>query len=563
MQIDDRLATVLRQRAGGEVTARIQYRQLLDLLGTSPSETQGPMLDAAYVRVGELSAAIPATARAAILREPGLRLRNPRLVVLLGEQDPPVAAAAIGAAQLGDEQWLDLVPALAVAARAHLRQRRDLGPRVGQLLARLGVHGPGLPPAQAAVSAAGAPGEAAGEPAMAASGPAPLHAPEQGIGAIVQRIEDFRKARRPLEGEVLSVDSVNMPPEDEEANRTQTEVKAFDFVTDALGRIVWSDPGVAPMVAGLGLAAAESSSPAIAALMRARQPVRAARLAIAGAPAVSGLWLLDAMPRFDPVTGGYTGYDGRMRSLDRPEQPVADARESEADRIRQLLHELRTPVNAIQGFAEVIQQQIFGPAPHEYRALAATIASDAALILAGFAELEQLARLESGAADRDDGICDFAAVLAATVAQLRPFTTSRDSGFAMEVAPGPLAVAMAEADAAQLAWRLLATLAGAAHPGETMRLWAGCESASVVLRLQLPTSLAAREDDELMKVTARHALNAGMFGPGFTLRLVRAEAKGAGGYLERRGQELQLGLPGLTAATVNHSQGSDINAIPG
>ena len=471
MQIDDRLATVLRQRAGGEATARIQYRQLLDLLGTSPSEAQGPTLDAAYVRLGELSGAIPAALRAAMLREPGLRLRNPRLVVLLGEQDPAVAEAAIQRAQLNEEQWLDVVPALGVAARARLRQRRDLGPRAGQLLARLGVHDRGLPPAQAAASAVDVPAEAASAPSLP-------DAPDQGIGAIVQRIEDFRKARRPIDGEASPFDSAQLPPEDEEANRTQAEVKAFDFVTDAQGRIVWSDPGVAPMVAGLGLAAAESSSPAIAALIRARQPVRAARLAIAGAPAITGTWQLDAMPRFDPVTGGYTGYGGRMRSLDRPAQPVPGTRESEADRIRQLLHELRTPVNAIQGFAEVIQQQIFGPAPHEYRALAATIASDAALILAGFAELEQLARLESGAADRDDGACDFAAVLAATVAQLRPFTTSRDSGFAMEVAPGPLAVAMAEADAAQLAWRLLATLAGAAHPGETMRLWAGCENAS-------------------------------------------------------------------------------------
>ena len=49
MLIDDRLATVLRQSAGGEATARIQFRQLLDLLGTLPSEAQGPQVDA-YAR---------------------------------------------------------------------------------------------------------------------------------------------------------------------------------------------------------------------------------------------------------------------------------------------------------------------------------------------------------------------------------------------------------------------------------------------------------------------------------------------------------------------------------
>ena len=33
---DDRLATVLRSRADGPVSSRIQFRQLLDLLGTLP-----------------------------------------------------------------------------------------------------------------------------------------------------------------------------------------------------------------------------------------------------------------------------------------------------------------------------------------------------------------------------------------------------------------------------------------------------------------------------------------------------------------------------------------------
>ena len=54
-----------------------------------------------------------------------------------------------------------------------------------------------------------------------------------------------------------------------------------------------------------------------------------------------------------------------------PEGPTAT---SEAgDRMRQLLHELRTPAGAIQGFAELIQQQMFGSAPNEYRALAAAV----------------------------------------------------------------------------------------------------------------------------------------------------------------------------------------------
>ena len=129
MHFDDRLATVLRSRVSGLATARIQYRQLLDLLGTMPVEAQGPPIDAACDRLGELGQAIAASDRAAILREPGIRLRNPRLIALLSDGEAAVAAATIDKAQLSEDEWIDLAPALPVSARSLVRQRRDLGPR--------------------------------------------------------------------------------------------------------------------------------------------------------------------------------------------------------------------------------------------------------------------------------------------------------------------------------------------------------------------------------------------------------------------------------------------------
>ena len=95
MHFDDRLATVLRSRTGGEAMARIQYRQLLDLLGTMPVEANGPQVEAACDRLQELSSIVPAPVRAAILREPGIRLRNPRLVAMLAAGETNVAASAI------------------------------------------------------------------------------------------------------------------------------------------------------------------------------------------------------------------------------------------------------------------------------------------------------------------------------------------------------------------------------------------------------------------------------------------------------------------------------------
>ncbi len=561
MLFDDRLGTVLRQRTGGDSVARIQYRQLLDLLGTMPSEARGPQIDAAYDRLVEFSAAIPAYTRAAMLREPGLRLRSPRLVALLAEAEPQVAAAAIQRAELSAEQWLDLAPALPVHVRGVMRSRRDLGPPVDRLLARLGIRDRSLPPAERAEAQAG--------DTQAEKSPSPPPAATEGIGALVRRIEKFRKARQLVEGVI--VDGVSVPgdsprlPLDEYGDAiAPLPTRLFDFATDGEGRICWADTHVAPMVFGLRLASLDPASPArplagLVTAFRRRQPIRAGGMEIAGAPAIAGTWQVDAAPVFDPAGGRFTGYAGRMRrpalAGPAPAGPAPEARE--ADRMRQLLHELRTPVNAIQGFAEVIQQQLFGPTPHEYRALAAGIAGDAARMLAGFEELERLARLNTSALELEAGECEFAGVIAATAARLEPFTSPRGGGFTLQVDDETLPIAIALAEAERLAWRLLATLAGAAAPGECLMLRARRRDAAIRISLELPASLAGREGDELFHATASsapQALSAGMFGAGFALRLARAEARAAGGTLEQHEGRLRLTLPLLTEPAAGNSQ---------
>lgn len=584
MHFDDRLATVLRSRASGPATARIIYRQLLDLLGTMPIEAQGPQIDAACDQLGELGKAIPSAERATMLRDPGMRLRNPRLVALLAEGEAGVAAAAINHAQLNEDEWIDLAPALPVAARGFVRQRRDLGPRAEALFERLGMVATGLPSVDEVAEVL--PSEAAATEIIAkdvvsedlvaedlvAAGPAK----PSGIGAIVQRIEDFRKARAPIEGQsgagrTGTGDAPHLPFGEVAPAQAPLLIRAFDFATDCDGCIVWSDPGMAPMAVGLRLTSRETAGRSAArralfAALRRRQPIRAMPFEVAGAPAIAGRWLIDAAPSFDPQNGSYTGYAGRMRrpQVAEQQQPGAAA-DSESDRMRQLLHELRTPINAIQGFAEVIQQQVFGPAPHEYRSLAAGIAGDAALILAGFEELDRLARLDSGGIALAADGCNLGELTAATVAQLQAFTGPRSSGFSLEVTGEPaIAVTLGQADADRLIWRLLATLAAAAAPGEILAVKLAQQGDMVDLALELPAALAALEGPELMHATASPGprnLSAGMFGTGFTLRLAAAEAKAAGGKLERCGNLLEITLPGLTAVGAGHSEGEGKRSV--
>ncbi|MEQ1498082.1 MAG: histidine kinase dimerization/phospho-acceptor domain-containing protein [Novosphingobium sp.] len=597
MLFDDRLGTVLRMRADSAGTRRIQLRQLIDLLGTYPSTARGAGIEAAYARLGELLSAIPTAETTILLSDPALRLRSPRLVAAVAQGDPRIAAAALHRAELGEEEWLDLIPALAPSARQSLHQRRDLPSAVGGLLTRLGVRGRGLPPAGEAVKAqtpapdpkpVAAPPAPAPEPAAkpvgerqaipqsAAPSPSAPKAPQtqpaevlvadeppgrgDKIGAIVRRIEAYRRAKQVMDHS--ADDAPRLPLGEEHVLEVSGPVRACDFATDSAGRISWCDAGVAPMLIGQRLGVND----AIARLLRQRQPLRAEPVVLAGAPAITGSWQIDALPWFDPLGGHFLGYRGRLR---RPAEAASEIGptplpDSEADRIRQMLHELRTPVNAIQIGAEIIQQQLYGPSPHEYRALAAAIAGDAAKILAAFDELERLAKLDSGALNLDPGEADLAGIINATAGQLDAHTKGRGSGFDLKFEAGQTTAAIAPIEAERVIWRLLATLAGTSAPGERLKLRLREKAGTLRIDLALPAALAKLEDEALFRAgpgAVPQIIAAGMFGAGFALRLARAEAAAAGGALRRKAGRLRLTLPGLTHAQPGHTEGEQASGI--
>lgn len=568
MFFDDRLATVLRQRATGEGALRTQYRQLLDLLGKdrvhSSSRQQQSLVASAWLRMDALAEAIPAPERAAIIREAGWRFRSPDLAAHLADQEPDIAIAALGRAELSVADWTALIPRLPVRARGFLRLRRDLPLDIEALLARLGVHDRGLP----------RPEQASATPAAAAPRrePEPLPLPQRGrdrvpgadrdetgrseISALVERIAQFRRERSEngIDAEIAPRLPLGELPE-----LPDRPIAGFGFATDAAGRIEWASPDVAPMVIGTrliaprALAGAGAEGDDVARAFARRQPIIGQVFALSGALAIAGDWTLDAQPAFS-IDGHFTGYVGRLRRAlgDRAEPTAPEARE--ADRIRQLLHELRTPVTAVQGYAEVIQQQLFGPTPNEYRALAAAIAADAARILAGFDELDRLARFETGALGIDPGEADLAQLVRRILDQIAPVLAAREAGIALKLAPDASLLAGWDAeDAEALLWRVLASLGAACAPGEQLaaRLAPVIVQGRALARLEcaLPADLA-REND-LFAATARPAesvINAGIFGAGFTFRLARAEARAAGGSLVRDGGMVVLTLPLLTMA---------------
>jgi hypothetical protein len=557
MHFDDRLATVLQHRAAGERAARVQFRQLLDLLGQTQGGTDRSLARAAYRRLDALGLQLSLAERERLAGECSPRIRNPQLLAWFAAAEPRVALAALARAALTEEQWLALIPELPIRARGLLRHRRTLPRSALKLLDRLGVRDRVLPEPQVSENHLSAPevdeaepvapaldlGRFADEPYVieprpaAASEPGPTGAnaiPGAGnLGDLVRRIEAFQRARQHRATEPVRHDAprLPLPGEDEEMGACQP-LAAFHFTTDDTGRIDWAEGASAPLVVGTRLAAPNANDSDFAAAFAARRPVSGVAKELAGAEAIGGRWIVDAAPRFAPVTGRFTGYVGRFR---RPAPAPADTAASlAADRVRQLLHELRTPVTAIQGFAEVIQQQTVGAVPHEYRALAAGIASEAARMLAGFAEIERIAELESGTASEDEGTTDFVAIARRQVGQLATVLSPRvsriEAHFELEAASVPLSSESAEA----IAWRLLGTIASATAAGENMALRLAAEGTKLRLIAKLPLALAQIDDvfaSDLHPVGG--ALGTGLLGAGFALRLARAEARAAGGNLTR------------------------------
>ena len=599
MHFDDRLATVLRHRAASARAAKTQFRQLLDLLGERPQAGDPALKAAAYLRLIALAEMIPTPERAAIVGENGWRFRNPELVRWFGEAHPSIAGAALYRAQLTGEEWAELIPRLPIRARGFLRHRRDLPDGAVRVLDRLGVSDRALPQPIAAppVQPAGdLPAEAVDfddveplvlpqsqeeatpasdvepdppiaepeqptpiptpaepsarpEPVAAPSAPRPAAEPSgrsDGIRALVERIETFRKARSP---QPRDGDAPTLPLAGLEDTQPRRQLDAFSFGTNSEGRIDWAEPEIAPMVVGLDLSQrreGDAASDDFAAAFANRQPVHELAIALRGADAIEGDWIVDAAPRFTRGDGRFYGYVGRFR---RAVAPVDDRAQRSADRLRQLLHELRTPVNAMQGYAEVIQQQVFGPTPHEYRALAASIAGDSARILAGFDELDRLARLETGALDLESGESDFAAIARAQIGQLQTVLGPRVARFDARLTDMPARLALAQNEAEMLGWRVLATLAGATGAGENVALSLDLDGEQVALRAQLPSKLVQADNIFASEVRAGGGtLSSGIFGAGFSLRLARAEARAAGGELARAGDSLALTLPLLTVS---------------
>lgn len=557
MRFDDSLKTVLAADASTAFGAQATFRQLADLIArgrvAADDETLG--------RLRELREQVPANVRAAVARSFALGEPPAALVALFAEDELSVASAALRAARLPSDDWFWLMPQLGPSGRAVLRRRDDLGEEVARALASFGSTDFTLgymPTSEAEVVAldvrpvpAAAPWDNPAPPAdhenilAAQPGTAAADRPSSvasgfDIAELVDRIANYQQHR-----------AVTPTP------AVPTATEHFRFQTDAQGLICWTDATprgafIGAVLIGGNHAALDDTADIATRAFRQRERLIDAPLILDREGALGGEWRIAATPLFDPVTGQFIGYQGAARRP-RLEQWVAQAAEKgNVEGLRRLVHELRTPTNAIAGFSELIETQLLGPVAPPYRERAGAIRLLAADLVTTIEDLDLAARMEARALELRPEVVALGPLLERTSADLQPLAVARGCTLEVAAVDKALSIACDERAAERLLIRLIGTLVSAAQSGEAVLVSASIGAAAeAVIAVTAPRILADMPEERLLNLDSEgeaQAPGAPLLGTGFALRLVRNLALQLGGRLTITPDRMTVALPSARAA---------------
>lgn len=537
-RFDDRLATILAIDTGNQNGANSLWTQLVDLLAQGRGAPSGPHVERALAALALLRDRVDINLRqqgaAAIARRCG----SAPLVVLLSGDASPVVCALFDRLQLSEPDWLAVMPMIGPLARSRLRARlADLPPAAVRSLEALAAGDLALPPQSTAMASAEVIGDVQSVSAPRSSPSTPLDTPSpvtdsaeavdeqetaetpSSIAELVRRIDDWQKRR---------------PANDASAVAASSAQVRLSVDTDGTIRAVDGMPSAALC----GLSLAEPARPGetgvdagVARAFARRAPIDAGRVFVAAGLPWSGLWILSAVPLFDPDSGRFLGYRGAVipsdaGGRDTPDPAPATEAQPLAEAMRQMVHELRSPLNAISGFSQLIEGQYFGPVGSNYRMMAQSIRRDAASLLQVFEDLDLAARMDLGATSGAAESVDL-------VAAVRDAASAADKGQAIiETSSPTVRVAAASEPLRSLLSRLVALTAGTASSGGPL----------ASLRTDPSQRLAVLELPGWAD-TGDSADHGSPMGHDFSLRLIEQLAIRAGATVDFVGDKAILNFP--------------------
>lgn len=543
MRFDDSFETVLAGDVDSGVAAHSAWRQIVDLVARG----RAPFEDRARNKLESLRDRVPRAIRVASVQ--ALEQASPpaALIAFLATDDVAVALPLLRGAQLDDDAWIALLPQLTPPARAVLRNRRDLTPVVARGLQAYGRADMVLSAGETVVArAVGTATTVHKSRSFKSLGAVALDMPV--VAEAVRRAEEpgvLGQGEGPFDiAEVVArIDAYHR--EREQAPATPVAAPApradgFRFETDRAGVIDWIDGVNRGATIGLALARPgddrAGGDAMIAGALRRRAAFRDSRLNIGGNSDAAGDWLLSGVPAFDPASGRFIGYRGtarRPRGHERAEWSPGPPAES----MRQLVHELRTPANAISGFAEMIESEILGPVPEVYRERATVIREQAHLLVAAIDDLDLAARIDGNSLELRPQAVAIGDLMRGVADDLGDLLGLR--GAAFEIDPNAVEVEGDRRAIERLIGRLFATLAAAAQRDERIDVRIDEAGSAVAIDIARPAGL----DVDALDAAEGETRDAVLLGADFALRLARNLAHELGGAFEIGVDRLRLTLP--------------------
>ena len=551
MRFDDRLQTLLDAPIADIRDRAVRWRQLVDLLSRIEIGNAGATVDRALDVVRSDAFMIDEQVRAATVRGIAGRRLPPALLRILAAQPVQVAAPIFA----GRSMRHDEAAIILAEADAEVRALVAVAPPPAALpppepTAPAGV--PVLEPAAAAAEQVPEPIAAAAVPAPEPVAPAVELVPEPAtepappsISEMVTRIERLKRQRVPSAPSAPSA-----PPAPRRAARpARGEARLFQWESDASGHIAWVEGAprgalVGRPLGGDGVGLLERQA---ASRIGQRHPFIDVPVTLGDT--LDGQWTATGVPAFDSGNGRFLGYRGLARRIDGT-SPAASgasaAKETDLDALREMVHEIKTPLNAIIGFAEIIDGQYLGPAHRRYRERAAQIVGQARHLLDAVEDLDFAAKLR---ADRHKGGTGsrLADLFLPIAAELERCMHATGGVLDVDLDGQRHRCALSPELAERLLRRLLLSLCEHVEAGEHFRIAVSRAGTMCVLMIARPRRLEGLAEAQLVDPSfdPREGQDGEAVGLGFALRLVRGLAKVAGGDLVIDSRHFTLQLPAL------------------
>jgi hypothetical protein len=494
VRFDDRLRTVLAQPASDSHDRAVRWRQLVEIVARAGPDSDPELVQRAISEIRAHSAAVDERVRAAAALAVARHTLPVELVAAFAADRLAVAAPVLASARLTASEWKSVSAAASGECRDFIATMRSEPPSAE-------------------------PPQPSREQRREGEAPVPS------ISDVVARIERLRQAR---EGES------SPPPPDRQPVESPS---LFRWECNESGEIDWVEG--APRGALVGQSIAHSGieggvDRGVERAFAARAPFHDGLLELARGSAIGGTWKISGVPAFERSSGRFAGYRGVAERFGQAETGTArPPPAADPDSLRELAHEIKTPLNAIIGFAEIITGEYLGPAESRYRERAGEIVAQARLLLTAVEDLDLAAKLRWHEGSSSTELSDS---LARSWEEIDRHARSR--GVPVSVAEGgdPASCALDALLVQRLVERLAIAVIDCAAEGEMLTFRIGSDTECCALSVDRP---AALKGADLRPDRNRRAGDSTTL----PLRLVMGLARTAGGELELTTDRLTLRLP--------------------